>query len=126
MASTAVSTVPNAVITTTGRAAFCRLTVCRNSSPFMPGSFRSVSDQIDRVLAQQFQAGFGVSGGKRGEAVLAEIQLEQAAHLGFVFDNQNGRHGRSSSIHGRFKAHEITRCAIRLPRRLSRQQPGKT
>src|SRR5271167_2746040 len=42
MASTAVSTLPNAVITTTGRAAFWRLMVCRNSRPFMPGSFRSV------------------------------------------------------------------------------------
>src|SRR5580704_7418943 len=42
MASTAVSTLPNAVITTTGRAEFCRLMVCRNSKPFMPGSFRSV------------------------------------------------------------------------------------
>src|SRR5580658_3997871 len=42
MASTAVSTLPKAVITTTGRAAFWRLMVCRNSRPFMPGSFKSV------------------------------------------------------------------------------------
>src|SRR5271154_140335 len=43
MASTAVSTEPNAVITTTGNAAFCRLSVCRNSRPFIPGSLRSVT-----------------------------------------------------------------------------------
>ena len=43
MASTAVSTVPNAVITTTGSAAFCRLIAWRNSRPFIPGSLRSVT-----------------------------------------------------------------------------------
>src|SRR5258706_488210 len=43
MASTAVSTLPNAVITTTGNAALWRLMGCRNSRPFMPGSLRSVN-----------------------------------------------------------------------------------
>src|SRR6266481_9627064 len=43
MASTAVSTVPKAVITTTGNAALCRFTPCRNSKPFIPGSLRSVT-----------------------------------------------------------------------------------
>src|SRR5262249_30287292 len=31
----------------------------------------------------------------RGESILAEIQLEQATHLGFVFNNQNRRHPSS-------------------------------
>src|SRR5579859_5697377 len=42
IASTAVSTLPKAVMTTTGKAAFWRLMVCRNSRPFIPGSLRSV------------------------------------------------------------------------------------
>src|ERR1019366_9289761 len=43
MASTAVSTLPYAVIMTTGICAFCRRISARNSCPSIRGSFRSVS-----------------------------------------------------------------------------------
>ena len=51
------------------------------------GKLEIGNDEIDRIFAQQLESGFGVSGGERGETVLAEIQLQQTAHLGFVFDN---------------------------------------
>ena len=43
--------------------------------------------EVNCVFAQKFQPRLCVAGGERGEAVLAEIQFEQAPHLGFVFDN---------------------------------------
>ena len=58
------------------------------------GEFQIGQDEIDGIFAQQLEAGFGVFGGERGKSVVAEIQLEQPAHLGLVFDNQNCRHGR--------------------------------
>src|SRR5208337_399243 len=54
IASTAVSTEPNAVMTTTGSVTFCRLAVCRNSSPLMPGSFRSVRTRWTGSEASSF------------------------------------------------------------------------
>src|ERR1017187_7094558 len=48
MASTAVSTLPYAVIITTGTCAFCRRISARNSCPSMRGSFRSVSTMAAR------------------------------------------------------------------------------
>src|ERR1035441_9574118 len=48
MASTAVSTLPYAVIMTTGTCAFCRRISARNSCPSMRGSFRSVSTMAAR------------------------------------------------------------------------------
>ncbi len=44
---------------------------------------------------EQLQSRFSVAGGKRFKAVVAEIQLKQASHLGFVFDDENGWHGLS-------------------------------
>src|SRR5580698_2168849 len=91
MASTAVSTVPKAVITTTGNAAFCRLIACRNSCPSSPG----------------------ISRGKRRKTVLAKIQLEQAPHLGFIFDNQNYWHdGWQSSA--TFSISDTLTCTLEL------------
>src|SRR4029077_10289049 len=58
------------------------------------GKFEVGQNQIDGILTQKFEAGLGIFGGEGGEAVVAEIQLEQAAHLGLVLDNQNRRHGR--------------------------------
>ncbi len=54
MASTAVSTLPKAVITTTGNAAFCCLIACRNSRPFIPGSFRSVTTRSTEFSRRSF------------------------------------------------------------------------
>ena len=71
------------------------------------GKFQVGQNQVDGIFAQQFETGLGVSGGKRGESVVAEIQLEQAAHLGFVFDDQNGRH--RASLPRFAESHEITR-----------------
>ena len=42
IASTAVSTVPYAVISTTGITALVRFAACRNSRPLIPGNLRSV------------------------------------------------------------------------------------
>ena len=52
-------------------------------------------DKIDRTLPQQFEARLRVSRRQDREAVLAEIQLEQAPHLGLVFDDQNRWHESS-------------------------------
>ena len=82
--------------------------------------------QIDGVLAQKLQPGLGVSGGKRGEAVLAEIQLEQAAHLGFVFDNQNCWHVlHTDSLRSKFsKMHLMLPAALsHSPEKILRSQP---
>ena len=54
--------------------------------------FQISQNEIDGVFAQQLQAGLSVFGGERRESVVAEIQLEQAAHLGLIFDDQNRRH----------------------------------
>src|ERR1700690_342179 len=54
MASTAVSTDPNAVITTIGSAAFCRLADCKNSSPLTPGNLRSVRTRSTVSEASSF------------------------------------------------------------------------
>ena len=51
------------------------------------GKFQVGQHQIDGIFAQQLQSGLGVSRGKRGESVVAKVQLEQAAHLGFVLDD---------------------------------------
>src|SRR5512142_2692213 len=37
---------------------------------------------------QQLQAAFGVAGRDGGEAVLAQVQLQQPPHLGLVFDDE--------------------------------------
>ena len=47
--------------------------------------------QVDRTALQQLQAGFGVFRGQGLETVVSQIELQEAAHLGFIFDNQNGR-----------------------------------
>ena len=47
---------------------------------------------MNRLRRQQLQAGFGVACGKRLEAVLAQIQLQQPPHLSFVFDDENSSH----------------------------------
>ena len=69
-----------------------RFAACRNSRPLMPGSFRSVRTRCDWLGREQLQSGFRVAGRERLEAVVAQVQLEQAAHLGFVFDDENGWH----------------------------------
>ena len=89
MASTADSTVPYAVITTTGSAALMRFTACRNSSPLIPGSLKSVTTRSTDLI-QKLQAGFGVRRGVGLKPFFAELQLEQPPHLGFVFDDEDG------------------------------------
>ena len=49
-------------------------------------------DEIDFFRGQELEAGFGVGGGLRGEAFFTEIELEEAAELGFVFDDENRGH----------------------------------
>ena len=48
--------------------------------------------QVDGILVQQFQAGFGIAGGESGETLLAQIHFEQAPHFRFVFDDQDRGH----------------------------------
>jgi hypothetical protein len=54
--------------------------------------FEVGQNKIDVILVQQFCRAFGVASRERGEAVFGEIQLKQAPHLGFVFDNQDSGH----------------------------------
>ena len=74
------------------------------------GKFQVGQDEIDGMFAQQFEAGFGISGRNRGESVVAKIELEQAAHLGLILDDQNGRHrSRLPRFTASAGSHEITR-----------------
>ena len=80
----------------------------------MPGSLKSVTTRSNGFLAEQLQAGFGVGRRARVKAFFGELQLEQAAHLGFVFDDEDGwffaLHIRSASD-ANFRAHECTGAA---------------
>src|SRR5579863_6551882 len=51
-------------------------------------------DEIHGFLLEDLQSGFGVASGEGGPAFLGEVELQQAAHLGFVFDNQYRGHVR--------------------------------
>ncbi len=54
--------------------------------------FQVGEDEVNRFGSEQLQSRFGVAGGERFEAVVAQVQLKQASHLGFVFDDEDGRH----------------------------------
>jgi hypothetical protein len=57
------------------------------------GELEVGKDEMNGFGGEQFQSSFSVAGGKRFEAVVAQVQFEQAAHLGFVFDDEDGGHG---------------------------------
>ena len=72
--------------------------------PADAGKFEVGENEVNGFGGEQLQSSFGVAGGERFEAVVAEVQLQQPAHLGFVFDDENSRHvvvGRSSCGDGR-------------------------
>ena len=69
--------------------------------PIHAGKFEIGEDEVNGFGGEQLQTSFGVSGGERLETIVAEVQLEQAAHLGFVFDDEDGWHvvvSRSSLV----------------------------
>ncbi len=61
-----------------------------------PGQLEVGHDQIDFFLPQDIQAGFGISGGQNGIALLRQVQLQQTPHFCFVFNNQESGHGCSA------------------------------
>ena len=77
------------------------------------GKFEIGENEMNRFGIEQLQTSFGVSGRERFEAVVAEIQLEQAAHLGFVFDDEDGWH--QSLVAGRWSF--ASRRSLSLSRR---------
>jgi hypothetical protein len=48
---------------------------------------------MDGLGGEKLEAGFGVSCGESLEAIVAEVEFEEAAKLGFVFDDEDGGHG---------------------------------
>ena len=82
MASTADSTVPYAVMITTGNSALTRFTACRNSRPLMPGSLKSVTTRSKGSLPRSCRP-VSASGRRAGvKSLFGELQFEQAPHLG--------------------------------------------
>ena len=55
----------------------------------MPGSFRSVRTRSTCSFAGASRPVSASGGGTGVEAGFAEIEFEQAAHVGFVFDDEN-------------------------------------
>ncbi len=55
-----------------------------------PGQLEIGDDEIEGVLVEELQARFGVRRRARLESLFSELQLEQAAHLGFVLDDEYG------------------------------------
>ena len=49
-------------------------------------------NQVGRLAGQAFERGFSVPHAAHIVAVFAEADLQQPAHLGLVFDDQNGSH----------------------------------
>src|SRR5215472_16935812 len=56
--------------------------------------FQVGQDQIYGLVTENLERRFGILGRERAEAVFSEIQFEQAAHLGFVFDDEDGGRGQ--------------------------------
>ena len=54
------------------------------------GKLEIGDDEIEVVFGEKLKAGFGVGGGLGDEAFVGELELEQAAKLGFVFDDEDG------------------------------------
>jgi len=55
------------------------------------GELEIGDDDIGGVLAEDLQGGFGVGCDAGLKTFLGELELEEAAHLGFVFDDEYGR-----------------------------------
>ena len=55
-----------------------------------PGQLEIGDNEIEGVLVEEVQARFGVRRGARLESLFCQLQLEQAAHLGFVLDDEDG------------------------------------
>ena len=87
MASTAVSTLPKAVIMTTGTCAFCRRISASNSQAVHVGQLEIGQHQVGAV--HHLEALFGGGGLVHVEPGGGELQLDYAPQLLFVFDHQN-------------------------------------
>ena len=81
-------------MTTTGKRRMLLLGSLQKFEAAYAGQFEIGKDKMNGLGCEQLQTGFRVSGGERLEAVFAEVQLKQAPHLGFVFDDENGWHAR--------------------------------
>ena len=57
--------------------------------PVHAGELQVGEDQIDGILAQQFESGLRVLGRVRAEPVLPKVQLKQPPHLGLILHNED-------------------------------------
>src|SRR4029077_15437382 len=51
--------------------------------------------EVNGLGGKQFHSSFGIARRERFEAIVAQVQFEQPAHLGFVFDDEDSRHDLS-------------------------------
>ena len=58
--------------------------------PLMPGQFEVGDDQVELIGIEEFEGGFGVGDGLGAKVLVCELKFEEAAHFGFVFDDEDG------------------------------------
>ncbi len=66
--------------------------------PADPRKFEVGEHEVNGFGGEQLQPSLGVAGGERFEAVVAQVQFEQASHLGLVFDDEDRRHDLSRLV----------------------------
>ena len=54
------------------------------------GQFEIGDDQVELIGIEEFEGGFGIGDGLGAKVLVGELELEQAAHFGFVFDDEDG------------------------------------
>ncbi len=78
---------------TTGICASMRLAACRNSSPLIPGSLKSVNRRSKDSLFRSCSAAFRVRRALHLKPFVGELQLDKPPQLRFVFHNEDGLFG---------------------------------
>jgi hypothetical protein len=54
------------------------------------GQLEIGDNQVELIGIEEFESGFGVGDGLGAKVLVRELKLEEAAHFGFVFDDEDG------------------------------------
>ena len=73
-----------------GIAALARFTACEEFDAAHARELEIGDDEVELIGIEEFESGFGVGDGLGAKVLVSELQLEEAAHFGFVFDDEDG------------------------------------